>query len=608
MNTKNLLLFSLALISASYTLVAQELEKEQQLDSVIISSTRIDLPFSENSRTITVITSKDIKNSAANNVADLLQQVTGVDIRRRGTAGMQADLYIRGGGFDQTLLLIDGIKVEDAQTGHHTMNMALPLEVIERIEIIKGPAARVFGQNAFTGAINIVTKKNTENVVSLNVQGGSYGQLNGSVTVGSQLENSSHFIQASRNTSDGYRYNTDYDNQNYFIKSSFNTNKTPINLLTIFSERKFGANGFYASPSATEQYEETQTSLVGVSSEIKKEKLTLKPRLYWRRNQDMYVFVRSDPSIYRNLHQTNKIGAALDASYKSSMGITGAGIDVAQVYLSSNNLGSRNRFMTTLFLEHRFKLANDKLDITPGVALNYFSDFKFHAFPGLDLGYKLKDNLKVYGNIGYTYRVPTYTDLYYSDPTTLGNENLDPEEAIAEELGLKFHTGNFNASIAFFNRDSKKLIDYVKENEDDLWEATNIRDLNTKGVEINATYNFKIGAFNQNIKTGYTYLEDDLKTLNVNFSRYSINSLKHHLVASLSTQFFKNLSQNIIYKYAERTSGDSYSVVDASLNYNLKAFEISLIANNIFNTEYSETNLVPMPKGNLLVGLKYNFR
>ena len=94
----------------------------------------------------------------------------------------------------------------------------------------------------------------------------------------------------------------------------------------------------------------------------------------------------------------------------------------------------------------------------------------------------------------------------------------------------------------------------------------------------------------------------------MNFSRYSINSLKHHFVASLSTQFFKNLSQNIIYKYAERTSGDSYSVVDASLNYNLKAFEISLIANNIFNTEYSETNLVPMPKGNLLVGLKYNFR
>ena len=264
--------------------------------------------------------------------------------------------------------------------------------------------------------------------------------------------------------------------------------------------------------------------------------------------------------------------------------------------------------MTTLFLEHRFKLAHNKLDITPGVALNYFSDFKFHAFPGLDIGYKLNDNLKAYGNIGYTYRVPTYTDLFYSDPTTLGNENLNPEEAISEELGLKYHTGNFNTSVVAFNRDSNNLIDYVKENESDLWQATNIRDLNTKGFEINAAYNFKLGAFNQNIKTGYTFLEDDLKDLNVNFSRYSTNSIKHHVTASLSTQFIKNLSQNIIYKYAERTSGESYTVVDASVIYNLEAIEISILVNNIFNTEYSETNLVPMPKGNLLFGLKYNFR
>ena len=169
------------------------------------------------------------------------------------------------------------------------MNMALPIEVIERIEIIKGPAARVFGQNAFTGAVNIVTKKNIGDLVSLGVQSGSYGQLNGSVMVGSQLEKSSHIIQVSRNTSQGYRHNTDYDNQNYFLKSSFDTNKAPINVIASFQERKFGANGFYASPTAINQYEETQASLIGVTTEIKKENLTLKPKLYWKRNQDMYV-------------------------------------------------------------------------------------------------------------------------------------------------------------------------------------------------------------------------------------------------------------------------------------------------------------------------------
>ena len=159
-------------------------EKNQQLDSIVINSSRISLPFKKNSRTINIITAKDIKNSAATNVADLLQQVTGIDIRRRGTGGGQSDLYIRGGGFDQTLLLIDGIKMDDAQTGHHTMNGVLPIEVIERIEIIKGPAARIFGQNAFTGAINIVTKKKLKNKVSINAEAGSFGQLNGSVTLG----------------------------------------------------------------------------------------------------------------------------------------------------------------------------------------------------------------------------------------------------------------------------------------------------------------------------------------------------------------------------------------------------------------------------------------
>ena len=121
------------------TFYAFSQEKKVALDSIIINSTRISLPFKDNSRTIKVITSVQIKQSATTNIADLLQQVAGVDIRRRGLNGMQSDVYIRGGSFDQTLLLIDGIKVEDAQTGHHTMNMALPLEVIERIEIIKGP-------------------------------------------------------------------------------------------------------------------------------------------------------------------------------------------------------------------------------------------------------------------------------------------------------------------------------------------------------------------------------------------------------------------------------------------------------------------------------------
>ena len=590
------------------TIQAQDLEQEQKLDSVIITSSRIDLPFKENSRTITVISSSDIKNSAATNVAEVLQQVAGVDIRRRGTAGSQADLYIRGGGFDQTLLLIDGIKMDDAQTGHHTMNAALPLEVIERIEIIKGPAARVFGQNAFTGAINIVTKKNLNNTVSVNLETGSFGQLNGGVTVGTELENSSHIVHVGKMTSEGYRNNSDYDNTNYFIKSVFNKKAQAIEMITTFSDRKFGAENFYTTNPTFNEYEETKNSLVGFTTTFNTEKFKIKPRVYWKRNEDEFLLRRDDPAFYRNLHITDKIGAEVNASYTSEAGVTGFGVDISKIYLRSNNLGNRNRFMTNLFLEHRFKLLDNKLDITPGIAVTYFSDFKFHAFPGLDVGYQINNDLKVYGNIGYTYRIPTYTDLYYSDFRTAGNENLDPEEAFAQELGIKYNTNSFSVALAFFNRDSKNLIDYLRPNEAEaIYTATNIAEVNTKGFEFNTSYNFKISNFNQTLAVGYTFLEDDILDQNEALSRYSLNTLKHHFTTRLSTKLLKNISQNIVYKHAERTTGQSYNVWDASLVYSLKQLEFTATANNIFNADYIETGFTPMPPSNMLFGLRYNF-
>ena len=605
MNHSKLLIIAILLLHLN--LFSQEKKEIQALDTILIKSTRIDLPFKENARTIHVITAADIKNSAATNVADLLQQVAGVDIRRRGTAGSQADLYIRGGGFDQTLLLIDGIKMDDAQTGHHTMNAALPIEVIERIEIIKGPAARVFGQNAFTGAINIVTKSTLANTTSVNIETGSFGQLNGSVTFGKEFENSSIIAHVGMLTSDGYRYNSDYDNKNYLLKGVFNKKKQPIEVIATFFDKKFGANGFYASATAKEQYEETQSSLFGVSSTFRTERLKVTPRIYWKRGEDEYVYIRDNPSVYRNLHITNKVGAEANASYTSNAGITGFGVDLSRVFISSNNLGNRNRTMANLFLEHRFKLADGKIDITPGVAVTYFSDFKFHAFPGLDIGVRLTDNIKAYGNLGVTYRIPTYTDLYYNDRSTIGNANLKPEEAFAQEIGLKFNSGRFTSSVAVFNRDAANLIDFIRQNTtDDKFTATNIAKVNTQGFEVNTDYRFKINEFNQTLSIGYNFLNDDILDQNKDLSRYSLNTLKHQFITRFSSRLFKNVSQNIIYKHAERTIGTSYNVWDASILIDLNKFNFTVTANNIFNADYIESGFVPMPTSNLLFGLRYN--
>ncbi len=592
----------------SFNMVFSQETKVENLNEIIVKSSRIDLFLSQNSRTIQIITPDEIQNSTASNLADLLQHISGVDIRRRGVDGMQSDLYIRGGSFDQTLVLVDGFKTENPQTGHHTMNMMIPLENIERIEIIKGPAARIFGQNAFTGAINIVTKTKVQNVLTGKIAYGSFDQNAVELTGTLNQNNSSHQVHYSRNASNGYRYNTDFKNQNIFVKSRFNTQRNPIDIIATFLERKFGANGFYASPDFKDQYEETQSSLVGISSNVSKNNFVYRPKIYWKRGQDMYEFVRGKPEIYRNLHITNKVGVALDLSCDSKFGKTGIGVDLAEVFITSNNLGDHNRLMFTSFIEHRFVFFNEKFDITPGIAFSYYSDFKFHAFPGIDLGYQINNNFKLYGNIGYTYRIPTYTDQYYSSPTTIGNENLKAESALAQELGIKFNDNKLSGELNVFYRSSDDLIDYVKEKEEDKWQAENIQKVNTTGIETSIKYKFKTKNFSQYVNLAYTFLKDDMIDSDFNFSRYSLNTIKHQVIAGYDSQFVSFLRQNITYRFVERPDGSSYNIFDVKLTANYKDIEFATILNNIFNAEYTETNLVPMPGRNVMFSLKYTFK
>ena len=248
-----------------------------------------------------------------------------------------------------------------------------------------------------------------------------------------------------------------------------------------------------------------------------------------------------------------------------------------------------------------------KISITPGAALNYYSDFEWHAFPGIDLGWRISNHWQAYGNVGYTYRIPTYTDLYYSDPTTLGNENLLPENALSQELGIRFVQEQWMFSAAAFNRDADDLIDYVKTTEQALWEARNIRELNTKGVEIQANYGFKTSGLEHKLTSGYTYLKDDLKNALFEFSRYSINSLKHHFTWNYQAILSQKTSFYVAYRYAERSLGDAYQLVDLGWQWQLEKFRLNVDFNNIFNESYSETNLVPMPKRNGRVGIRYVF-
>ena len=574
--------------------------QETVLDEVIVSSPRIELSMGQQSRSVTTITAKEIAESGANTLIDVLSDVAGIELRSRGAQDVQSDIYIRGGGFDQVLLLIDGIKVDNPQTGHHTLNAILPIEMIERVEILKGAAGRVYGQNAFSGAINIVTKTPSTEDLKVTLSGGSFDYQKAALFATDQRESSSHTLYAETISSDGYRYNTDYYNQNYLWKSSWKTDQEPIELLASFNNRRFGANGFYASPTFTDQFEATQSSLLGLTTSINGN-WHIKPKLYWKRGQDEFILFKNDPSIYRNMHITNKLGAEVNATKKHALGTTGIGFELAHVSIRSNNLGEHARTLAHGYLEHRF--VSNRWDVTPGFSVSHYTDQDTFFYPGIDIGFQINGDSRLFFNSGYTYRIPTYTDLYYNDPTTVGNESLIPEKALSTELGFRHRQNNWKLSISLFQRDAKNYIDYVVLAGEERWQATNIDQILSQGGELDVVLNRNSHKFS----VGYAYLKDDVDGVSSALSRYAINSRKHHLSTRWTLRWNSLITSSISYRYAEQDSGYHYNVVDANMAVVKGRVKLSLSAHNILNADYTEQNLVPMPKGHALLSLQYQF-
>jgi len=572
--------------------------QETVLDEVVVSSPRIELSTNQQSRSVTTLTAEEIKKSGATTLIDALTDVAGIELRSRGAQDVQSDIYIRGGGFDQVLLLIDGIKVDNPQTGHHTLNAIIPIEMIERVEILKGAAGRVYGQNAFSGAINIVTKKSSAEDLKVTFSGGSFDYQKAALFAVDQHESSSHTLYAETISSEGYRYNTDYNNHNYLWKSSWETNQEPIELLASFNNRRFGANGFYASPTFTDQHEATQSSLLGLTTSINGD-WHIKPKLYWKRGQDEFILFKNDPSIYRNMHITNKIGGEVNASKKHALGTTGIGFELAYVSIQSNNLGEHARTLAHGYLEHRF--VSSRWDVTPGFSVSHYNDQDTFFYPGIDIGFQINGGSRLFFNSGYTYRIPTYTDLYYNDPTTLGNESLLPENALSTELGFRHRQNNWKLSISLFQRDAKNYIDYVVLAGEERWQATNIDQILSQGGEVDVVVNISRHKF----AMGYAYLNDDVDSISSKLSRYAINSRKHHLSTRWTISWNSFITSSVSYRYAEQDSGYHFNVVDANMAVAKGRVKFSLSAHNILNAAYTEQNLVPMPKGHVLLSLQY---
>ena len=578
-------------------------EKESEITEVMVQGKFLSLPLKKVNENITVISKKELENSPSKSIEEVLAQFTGMDIRKRGGNGVQADISVRGSSFEQVLILVNGIRINDSQTGHNSMNIPFDLASVEKIEIVKGPAARRFGQNAYAGVINIITKPSSDENIVFTASGGDFKTYSLGVGANFGNERSSNFIQVNSNNSDGYRYNTDYKINNIFYQNRYKIENGNVNFQAGIQEKKFGANGFYATPSAKDQYEETQASIVSLGIDKNYEKWGLNSSVYWRRGQDIYEYIRNKPEIYRNMHIGNNLGAELNGSYRSDLGTTGLGLELRKEFLASNNLGNRERFVTQVFFEHHFSFFQNSLNVSPGISwANYDKEGNFF-YPGLDLGFDFSEHHKIYGNITKVNRIPTFTDLYYVSKTEAGNPNLKPENAMSAEIGYRFQKQSFLGKISGFLRDSDNSIDWSKQNANDIWRAENIGKIKTKGVEVELAQHFN--SFLKSYSVGYTFLESNYEQPTGLLSRYVMENLKHQLVAKLEVFFLKKFTNQLIYRYNERVSTGSYQIFYEKLSYDAKNYNIYIMVNNILNTDYTETFGVPMPGRWFHVGVSF---
>lgn len=595
-----LLLISFILLFSSLQFAQTDIE--YNMDSVVVTATRKPSYFYEVGRSIRLLNQKQIQLIPATNVYDLLDQITGVDIKQRGPEGVQADVSIRGGNFEQSLILIDGIKLIDPQTGHHNLNLPISLNQIERIEILKGQGSRTYGANAFSGAINLITRKSGNDYLSIDASGGDhkYYKLNASAAL-----NISKFYQsvsATKTKSDGYRYNTGFENINLSYNNSLKLSGFILNSIYGYTEKDFGANSFY-STSFPDQAEKTKTHFAAISSDIDFSSFIFKPKFYWRKNEDEFLLNRFNPSFYKNNHETNVYGGELEISTNRFGGNTSIGVDFSKDEIESNNLGQHERTKLGFFVEQEIHLTNNFNVSLGGFAYKYSStDWNF--WPGVDIAYNLLDNLKLYTNFGRAFRIPSYTELYYSDPKNLGDPNLYPEESANFEFGLDFMCQILNTQIAYFSKNGTNLIDYVLDPADSIWKAQNFTEIKTTGFEASLNINlFNLLSIFNNLKIDYTYLNSDKIDLG-QISKYTLDHLKHDVTVTLFHKLPFGIRQTWSFNFEDRVILEDHYTLDTKLIKDFYFLSMYLNVSNLLDETYEEIPGVPLPGRWIIGGIK----
>jgi iron complex outermembrane receptor protein len=591
------------------SLVAQQ-DSTYQLQPVDITEKRfVNLPFDATTRNVQFITREQIAQLPVQSVAEALTYVAGVDLRQRGPLGAQVDPGMMGSTFEQILILIDGIPMRDAQTGHNQFNLPIDISQIERIEILKGTASRMYGANALAGAINIVTRAPGKDPLRIQLFGGSpleqnnvkstpYGLAGGRISAGfaGSKDNTGHQVDLSYLRTDGYRYNSENTQARAAYRGRMLIGEGTLTLQGGMVINEFGANGFYAFPFDTEAKETVQTTYGAVRFEQKIGQWILRPLAYLRYNHDDYIFIRQDPSVYRNNHFTTAAGAEFHAVKANKAGQFGLGYESRSEIIRSNNLGSHERYFHSFYLEQYFSGSNGK-QFVAGAMAQYTAQFGIRVYPGFEFSIPVSTHSRAFGHIGTGSRLPTYTDLYYSDRANSGNASLEPEEAFSGEIGWRYHENNLRLQVSGIYRNTNYFIDYTRTSDADKWIPENFSQVIHTGADFRLNYRFEPKQKTISplwLQAGYTLLSGEIDNSGKQ-SKYALSHLRHQLTAQLSLKTTQYLTHSFAIRYNERIDGQQYAISDYRIRYQLKKWAVNGDITNIFNRIYRETGFIEMP-------------
>ena len=586
---------TVALLTGIFLLLIFARAQVYDFDPVVVTASRIPTALSSTTRSLSVLTQDIIASSGAQSIADLLATTNGVDIRSRSPYGVQSDVSIRGANYEQTLILLDGVKLSDPQTGHHNLDLPVNLNNIEQIEILRGSGAKLYGPNAFGGVINIITKKNLKPNAQLHLAAGQHGLFDGSVALSLPIKNGTNQFSLTKNQSDGYRYNTDFDQANLFYKSTLKSGIGDLGFSGGYTLKDFGANDFYAA-NYPNQREDTKTLFLNTDAFMRQGWGWFSGKLNWRRHKDHYLLDYTQPAFYENFHTTDVFQGEIQATINRQAMIHNIGIEAGQDNISSNNLGNHRRLRSGLFYENQL-VTHSPLLVSSGAVAYYYSDWGWSCWPGIDLGYQLSRHLRWAASIGRSFRVPTFTELYYQSPTNLGNAQLKPESAWNFEQNLFWTSTAMRVSASIFWREGKNLIDWVRLTNSDPWQARNIARIQTAGIEmeLNADLsNSAVRRFLQGISISYSYLRHQKSTASYE-SKYLLNSLLNQLILKISPTDFCGIKQHWTIRYEDRLNQDRQTIVDVHLSRVFKMVTLSLLVTNLGNIHYADYSGIPLP-------------